>query len=288
MGQSPVLPARRRTTGAVIDMVLFVGFVLSLIGIYLAYFQSSTWASELRWFRHVGVVAGNLALAYLASYIFYCVVVVARRILAQRQVRPYVATKTKGILAEALHLGNNLRDRAEIPSAATFPAEEEVQEALKLIDALDRAPTSVPKYGLSIDWLQYLQFVREKTLLSVRDVLVLLPYLDVELVARLCTIQDLPFFWFVEILGPERPQEMDVLEEVLVQYFGAMQSLQDYHDEHLKKHEEDLKSRNSIENDEDRSAGAIECFGVDGDNGAPAFADEDLDLDESVLPPRTD
>ncbi len=148
------------------------------------------------------VVIHAISLAFIASYIFYFVVVHLKQTSDKRNIQPFVALKTKQIVngiraithAIVLHTGND-------PEEEKYPSKAKLADMCEHINPYGPAPETYRRMGTGDDsWMDYLMYWKENTEERLSEIFLQGQYLESAHVGILLRIQQSSFFSALDLV----------------------------------------------------------------------------------------
>ncbi|MCK5335511.1 MAG: hypothetical protein KAQ67_05080 [Gammaproteobacteria bacterium] len=155
----------------------------------------------------LGDILSNLSLAFIASYIFYVVVIHFKYIKDKEHLDPYIALKSRQVVASIRELTGTLIRKADGEPENKYPSKLEFKEITKKTHFKDPAPDAyrmmLPDMNTMWDFSNYWKKLCEERL---KDVLTLSLFLESEHIKLLLNIQEDGFY---SIMGMFEEMELN-------------------------------------------------------------------------------
>nr|WP_306288236.1 hypothetical protein [Pseudoalteromonas sp. WY3] len=170
-------------------------FLLSLIFVLVITFFSTKIPLLVSFGQEIEVLIFRLSLSFLASYVFYFVVVHYKSYRDKKNLYPYVKGYTASILDKYEGLFNALKAEAyndyEKHTYKTLNklSIDSIEETLLLIDVRTSAPLVSAHLGRKLNWMEYLVYTSNEIEKSINDLLLVSSHLDSELIKILFHIR---------------------------------------------------------------------------------------------------
>ncbi len=170
-------------------------FVLSLIFVIAITFFSTKIPLLLSFGQEIEALTFRLSLSFLASYVFYFVVVHYKSYRDKQNLYPYVKDCTAVILNKYEELFNALKGKAyKDYEEHTYKTLNElsidsIEKTLLLIDVRTNAPLVSAHLGRNLNWMEYLVYTSNEIEKSIDDLLLVSSHLDSELIKILFQIR---------------------------------------------------------------------------------------------------
>src|SRR5690554_715759 len=222
-----------------------IGLYASLLTILLVNFVFNETNEIFKYDAEIGNVLSNLSLAYVASYIFYRIVVVEREKEIKKTIYISVIKLTNKLLFNGFYIldvlvENEKKDRNKIHKEKNKITEEEYKELCKKINpnSLSRFSEQVNELELKTNtkieslYIQCVKLVRE----HIDRIFIFLPYLEDEHIKILNEIRD------SKLLSTDRGlyftktnKNFSIFENYMYDYFKLILKLENYYNSKMKK-----------------------------------------------------
>jgi len=222
-----------------------IGLYASLLTILLVNFVFNETNEIFKYGAEIGNVLSNLSLAYVASYIFYRIVVVEREKEIKKTIYISVIKLTNKLLFNGFYIldvlvENEKKDRNKIHKEKNKITEEEYKELCKKINpnSLSRFSEQVNELELKTNtkieslYIQCVKLVRE----HIDRIFIFLPYLEDEHIKILNEIRD------SKLLSTDRGlyftktnKNFSIFENYMYDYFKLILKLENYYNSKMKK-----------------------------------------------------
>lgn len=222
-----------------------IGLYASLLTILLVNFVFNETNEIFKYGAETGNALSNLSLAYVASYIFYRIVVVEREKEIKKTIYISVIKLTNKLLFNGFYIldvlvENEKKDRNKIHKEKNKITEEEYKELCKKINpnSLSRFSEQVNELELKTNtkieslYIQCVKLVRE----HIDRIFIFLPYLEDEHIKILNEIRD------SKLLSTDRGlyftktnKNFSIFENYMYDYFKLILKLENYYNSKMKK-----------------------------------------------------
>lgn len=222
-----------------------IGLYASLLTILLVNFVFNETNEIFKYGAEIGNALSNLSLAYVASYIFYRIVVVEREKEIKKTIYISVIKLTNKLLFNGFYIldvlvENEKKDRNKIHKEKNKITEEEYKELCKKINpnSLSRFSEQVNELELKTNtkieslYIQCVKLVRE----HIDRIFIFLPYLEDEHIKILNEIRD------SKLLSTDRGlyftktnKNFSIFENYMYDYFKLILKLENYYNSKMKK-----------------------------------------------------
>jgi hypothetical protein len=142
----------------------------------------------------------RLCFAFVASFIFYVVVIHVRRQRDKEDVRPFIRAKTGRICEQAKKLIGGLRGKNVMKyDRHYYPSYEETKTLCKHIRAHDPSPRLVK--GRRVPWHEFMTHLMDSTKQEIASIYAVSHLLDTDYLKLLMDIEECGHFAFLEMSG---------------------------------------------------------------------------------------
>jgi hypothetical protein len=183
----------------------------------------------------IGLLIHATSLAYIASYIFYLVVVHLKQLDDKRNIQPFIASKTKQvvvairsiILAIILHTANDPKEK--------YPSKTKLEDMCKQIDPNGLGPDAYrnPITGVNT-WMDYFRYWKKNAQDALGQLFLVRPYLESAHVRILLRIHQSGFFSFLDMFPQTANKDLTFLADSLYDLSELARTLESYCDEQFK------------------------------------------------------
>jgi hypothetical protein len=223
---------------------ILIGLFFSIIIVFSVNFIFAETNEIFKYGSEIGEIFSNLSLAYIASYIFYRIVVVEREKEIKRTVYKSVNQLTKKLLFNGFYIidvlaENEKKSRNEIHSKRKTISETEYKQLCKKIN-----PNSLSRFTEQVDQLELktntkIESVHIQCVKSVKDYLekiyTFLPYLEDENIKILNELRDNELISMDNQLFLARTNtNFKIFENYMYNYFKIIKKLEDYYESKMK------------------------------------------------------
>lgn len=187
----------------------------------------------------LGEIISNLSLAFIASYMFYVVVVHFKYIKDKEHLDPYIALKSKQVVGSILELTGTIIWKAqdEKDSEIKYPNKLELEEITKNVHFKDLAPEAYRRSHQNIntmwDFTNHWKGLCEERL---KDILTLSLFLESEHIKLLLNIQESSFYSIINFFEEvELDNEFSSISNSLYKLLQSTKKLEEYNDLYFSK-----------------------------------------------------
>lgn len=218
-----------------IDRRLNIGLFISLSCVILVEFIFNTTKELFIGGAKLGGILSNLSLAFIASYIFYVVVVHMKYIKDKEHLDPYIVLKSRQLVTAIRVLTHSLILRAGEDPDNKYPSEEELRDIASKTNFLDQAPEADrrihPHINTMSDYFYHWKRLGEERL---EDILGLSQYLESNHINLLLNIQESSFYSALDIFkGINLNNDFSALSSSLYALSQSAKILEEYCDENF-------------------------------------------------------
>ncbi|WP_179354765.1 hypothetical protein [Winogradskyella vidalii] len=223
---------------------ILLGLYISILIVFLVNFIFAETNELFIYGAEIGEIFSNLSLAYIASYIFYRIVVVEREKEIRKTVYKSVNQLTKKLLFNGFYIidvlaENEKQGRKEIHKRRKTISESEYKELCKKIN-----PNSLSRFSEQINQLELknntkIESIHIQCVKSVKNYLekiyTFLPYLEDENIEILNEIRDSELIGMDNQLFFARTNtDFKVFENYMYDYFKIILKLENYYESKIK------------------------------------------------------
>jgi len=218
-----------------IDRRLNIGLVISSLCIILVEVVFDKTEELFSGGAKLGEIVSNLSLAFIASYIFYVVVVHIKYMKDKEQLNPYILMKSRQIIAAIQEITLQLIVKAGAAPENKYPSKEKLKKIAKKIDLSNSAPDPYPSLHPHIetmsDFFYHWKKIGEQ---RIEALLVLAQFLDAEQIRLLKNIQESSFYLLLNNCEGKLNNDFSVISDSFYELSQSAKSLEEYCDrEHL-------------------------------------------------------
>ena len=214
-----------------------IGLIISTFYIVVVRFVINDFSEPFIGAYKVGWIGYDLFLAYVASYIFYFLVVHLKSFNDKQNINEFVADHTKRLVFEGQSVFTDLSKASGLSNLTFPPSPDEVKQICQKIDPHGQAPMITNDFQ-KVNWIYYLYNRKLVSDNLSRKILGRMPYLESELINIVSLIDDNSFFSMVEHLNRQAFQNKNFqfLDKSLFNYFALVYKLENYFDKNLKEY----------------------------------------------------
>ena len=183
----------------------------------------------------IGSIVSALSVAYIASYIFYVVVVHIKHVRDSEHIHPYIALKTRQIVAGLREITLQIVVRANGDSNVAYPSQQEFSAMTKGILLGDPAPEAYTRIPAGVSsWLDFLKYWKQLTEERIDALFANAQFLEAEHVRLLLNIRENPFFFQLRMFSESiLKQDCSFLASTLYRLSESTRALETYCEEHF-------------------------------------------------------
>ncbi len=184
----------------------------------------------------IGSIVHALSLAYIASYIFYIVVVQIKSVRDREQVLPYVALKTRQLVSGLREITHQIALGADADDPSVkYPSREQFAEMTRNIRMADPGPEPYRRLPTPIaTWWDFFKHWKELTEDRLNALLANSQFLAAEHIRLLQNIRENTFFSVLDIFSDSVPSEnCSFLSVPLYQLSESTKALDNYCEKHF-------------------------------------------------------
>jgi len=176
-----------------------------------------------------GSVIHALSLAYIASYIFYIIVVHRKQVHDKEHLDPYIVLKTRQIISGLREITLQMLFVAGEDSTIKYPSSSKFDEIAKKINPNDPPPGAygAPVFGIS-SWWGFFRHWKNISETRSDDLLSNSQFLDTEHIRLLLIIRENNFLSILDLLPNTRNQDCSFLSKGLYELSEATKALENY------------------------------------------------------------
>ena len=215
-----------------IDKRLNIGLLISLACVISVEFTFDKTAELFSGGAKLGEILSNLSLAFMASYIFYVVVVHMKFVKDKEHLDPYVALKSRQLVTAIRVLTHSLILKAGEDPENKYPNESELKLIASKTHLSDPAPEADrrihPHINTMSDYFYHWKKISEERL---EDILGLSQYLESNHISLLLKIQESSFYSTLDIFkGINLNNDFSALSSSLYALSQSAKNLEEYCD----------------------------------------------------------
>ena len=220
------------------NVILNLIFLISLILVLVITFFSEKIPLFISFGQEIETLLFRLSLSFLASYVFYFVVVHYKSYRDKQNLYPYVRGYTASILNKYEGLFNALKGAAyndyEKHTYKTLNelSIDSIEETLLHIDVRTSAPLFSAHLGRNLNWIEYLVYTSNEIEKSIDDLLLVSSHLDSELIKILFHIKVSSLFYLSRNLSTNllglKDNNFAVIKKDFYDFHLYCKSLADY------------------------------------------------------------
>jgi hypothetical protein len=220
-----------------IDKRLDLGLFLSISCVILVEFIFDKTAELFPGGAKLGDILSNLSLAFVASYIFYVVVVHMKYVKDKEHLDPFIELKTRQLVNAIRVLTHTLILRAKADPENKYPSEPELADIARKINLVDPAPDAYsrmhPHINTMSDFFYHWKKISEERL---EDILSLSQYVETEQIELLLHIQESGFYSTLDIFEAIGLNgDFSILSNDLYSLSQSAKKLEEYCDRNFSK-----------------------------------------------------
>lgn len=150
------------------------------------------------WGAEFGKVFYKLCLSFIASYIFYFVVVHIKSESDKEQINGFISSKVDRVIGDCKSQINDFKRQVNYESAEIYLTLEEIEEVFSKINPHSNAPLLLGGLENHANWMQYMIRHKNRSQEAIQKIFVKMPFLDSKLVRILAEIDGCTHFDIVE------------------------------------------------------------------------------------------
>lgn len=211
--------------------------LVASVGIVLLH--DFVFAGRLELFRgsaQIWDLAYRLSLALIGSYIFYYVVVHAKRQQDKENLLPFLRRQTRFVFGDAKSLASVLKGESGHDFVGDYPNLEDARIVCAKVRPNDKAPVIIGATMTKANWLQYLLHARSRTEKALPRIYATAPFLDSDYLKLLTNIENCHYFTMLDHIAggiPVGNDSLSFLAQDLHGYFEHAKALEKYANEKL-------------------------------------------------------
>ena len=180
-------------------------------------------------------------MSVIASYIFYFFVVHLKSEKDKENIYGYIAKKTGRIIGDAKSLILTLRNESRVNFEGDYPSLIDVEKMCKAVNPNGRAPLVIGSLGNYASWIQYLDYYKNRTEKSIREIYTQMPFLESSYLKRIVAIEDCGYFYSISMAVSLTLKNTDLsaFAKEMFEYFERVKVLEDYASRELKSYKLD-------------------------------------------------
>ncbi|MCU7937594.1 MAG: hypothetical protein KZQ99_22520 [Candidatus Thiodiazotropha sp. (ex Dulcina madagascariensis)] len=215
-----------------IDKRLNIGLLISLACVISVEFVFDKTAELFSGGAKLGEMLSNLSLAFMASYIFYVVVVHMKYVKDKEHLDPYIALKSRQLVTAIRVLTHSLILKAGVDPENKYPSELELKKIASKTHLSDPAPEADrkihPHINTMSDYFYHWKNISEERL---EDIIGLSQYLESNHISLLLKIQESSFYGTLDIIkGINLNNDFSALSSSLYSLSQSAKNLEEYCD----------------------------------------------------------
>lgn len=185
------------------------------------------------WGEEVGEIVDRLCASALSSYLFYLIVVHLKSEKDKVAVNPYIAGKVRHIVDDCESQLSKFGEESDMTLTLETLTRENIEESFRKINPQRRNTSLYSRdSGEALNWLQYMDYYRERTSRSIEKLFRKVTYLDSGLIRCLASIDDCEHFtktsFFVEAHTAPTIPNMEILAPSFFDYCVLARTLGSY------------------------------------------------------------
>ena len=192
-----------------------------------------------------GAIFEELALAVIASCIFYVLVVVLEKIHNEVRANEYIARKISEIISDARFFLDALRKATKTTSSEWPPNPSEIMHICQTVVPNSKAKLiiSTPSISKIATWSEYFIMILGNSESCINKIWLHMPFLDTKFIVLIGKIENSNFFKYVRTLqfAGVPPISFDKIWKDLHNYFQIISEIEQYAFANFKKYRENLK-----------------------------------------------
>jgi len=218
-----------------VNLALNILLLISILTVITIKFYLSNIPERFDGAAELGDIIVNLSIAFIASYVFYFIVVHLKTINDKKNVNLYVNRKTNYLIVDCKKLISELRKESEFSTPDEYPNKSETEEICKRINPFSDAPLLISAKKNKANWIQYFDYYKNRAKENIRDIFILLPYLDSQYVKHIYAIQDCLYFRIIGFIKGLQINNTDLtaFSGELLEYFGLINELEIYYNKSM-------------------------------------------------------
>jgi len=213
------------------DVVLNVLLLLSIISVVIIEFYLNNINEIFRGGHILGEIVVNLSLAFIASYIFYFVVVHIKTQKDKTIIHKHVHIKIGIIISDAKILIKEMAKASNYQLISDYPNEKELFEICSKIKLDSNGPMVIGKNNIQANWAQYLDYMKRRTEKHIQEIFLFMQYLDADFVSSLYSIQDNFYYKYIGFISSGIAPSNTILlgiHDQLKDFFDDVNKLEKY------------------------------------------------------------
>ncbi|MGA2298651.1 MAG: hypothetical protein ABSG15_13980 [FCB group bacterium] len=213
-------------------------FFISILTIILMDFWLNNIPEIFNGASKIGQIIYNICFAYVSAFIFYFLVVHIKIQKDKDNLYGYISINVAHVIGQANAVVLELSKSSNITLKSKYPTEEELNLILKSIVAASNAPLLLGYNGPYANWIQYLNYWRDRSNRFSNNVLSKMQFLDSELISILTEIEDCSYFNtlsnFIHINFIN--YDLKIFDKIFYEYLNKIKELENYYDEYLENY----------------------------------------------------
>lgn len=183
------------------DISLNVLLFLSIISVITIELYLNNINEIFRGGHILGEVVVNLSLAFIASYIFYLIVVHIKTQKDKEIIHKHIHIKIGAIISDSKILIKEMAKASNYQLTSDYPNEKELFNICSNIRLDSNGPMVIGKNNVQANWAQYLDFMKRRTEKHIQEIFLFMQYLDTYLISSLYSIQDSYYYKYIGFIS---------------------------------------------------------------------------------------
>lgn len=184
------------------------------------------------WGAEFGAVFYKLCLSIMASYLFYFIVVHLKSQSDKENINAFVASKSYLVVREYQSQLISIKNESNSNVESEYPTKDEIKIMFKAINPKGESPLNSVRLGNHVNWIQYMSYRNKRTQELIKNIFVIMPFLDSKLVRLLSEINYCNHFGHIEstLRFQFSNTDMSVWAELFYDYSVLCKDLQEYNE----------------------------------------------------------
>ena len=215
---------------------LLILFIIAFLTIILIDFWLIKVPQKFDGGAKIGSIVYRLCISYISAFIFYFLVVHLKNQKDKENIYSYISSKINSIVLDSKDLAQSMSIESDVKMEGTYPTEEELNSICKVINPHSKAPLIINRVSNYANWIQYLNYYKERSNKTTQKIYLKMHFLDSDLVNLLAKIEDCTYFESIGLMIKIMPiGNIDLLAFApeLMKYFDLIKDLEKYYNEKL-------------------------------------------------------
>lgn len=178
----------------------------------------------------IGVLVENLSLAFIASYIFFFIVIHIKLQRDREIVYRHVQRKIYLIINDAQDVIKEMAKISKTDLMGNFPTKNELLEICSKVNPQSDAPLLLSATKSRANWIKYLDYLKQRSDKHILEIYTFIQYLDAKIISQIFSIQDCSHFKAIDFVSKVSITNTDFSDFAsgFEDYFNKVNELKNY------------------------------------------------------------